>query len=84
MLYGLDFLDGRKIAQLNLQILQDSTAIDYLRQSDMIYPRFFRSLFQNARMKERLKWVYICQSYRKKCKWHHCYSPQNICNCMSR
>jgi len=49
---------------LNIQISQDSVATEF-RCGGRFYITVFRSLSKNPKVKELLKSVYICQSYRK-------------------
>jgi len=50
--------------QLNIQISQGSAATEY-RCGGRFYFVVFRSLSTNPKVKELLKSVHICQSYRK-------------------
>jgi len=52
------------VSQLNIQISQGSAPTD-LRWGGMFYSILFRSLSENAWVKEMLKSIQICQSYSK-------------------
>ena len=52
------------VVQLNIQLSQGSAATEF-RCGGRFYFTVFRSLFTNPKVKELLKSVHICQSYRK-------------------